>query len=47
MLGGNKMIKIDSREDSQLAKHLIEICKREKIEYEKVWLEIGDYIVGD
>ena len=41
------MIKIDSREDSQLAKHLIEICKREKIEYEKVWLEIGDYIVGD
>tara|TARA_R110001592_G_scaffold242512_1_gene503126 strand:- start:201 stop:878 length:678 start_codon:yes stop_codon:yes gene_type:complete len=41
------MIKIDSREDSQLSRHLIEICKREKIEYEKVWLEIGDYIIGD
>ena len=38
---------IDSREDSQLSRHLIEICKREKIDYEKVWLEIGDYIVGD
>lgn len=41
------MIRIDSREDSQLSRHLIEICKREKIEYEKVWLEIGDYIIGD
>ena len=41
------MIKIDSREDSQLARHLIEICERDKIEYEKVWLEIGDYIIGD
>ena len=41
------MIKIDSREDSQLSRHLIEICKRENIDYEKVWLEIGDYIVGD
>ena len=41
------MIKIDSREDSQLARTLIEICDKQKIEYEKVWLEIGDYIVGD
>ena len=41
------MIKIDSREDSQLSKHLIDICKREKIEYEKIWLEIGDYVIGE
>lgn len=46
-VGGIVMIKIDSREDSQLSKHLIDICKREKIEYEKIWLEIGDYVIGD
>ena len=41
------MIQIDSREDSQLARYVIELCARDKQEYEKVWLEIGDYIIGD
>tara|TARA_R100000700_G_C3160557_1_gene136758 strand:+ start:33 stop:716 length:684 start_codon:yes stop_codon:yes gene_type:complete len=41
------MIQIDSREDSQLSRAVIKICEQQKIEYEKIWLEIGDYIVGD
>lgn len=41
------MIKIDSRENSQLSKMVEELCEREKIEIEKIWLEIGDYIIGD
>jgi ERCC4-type nuclease len=41
------MIKIDSREDSQLSRALIELCNNMKIDYEKIWLEIGDYIIGD
>ena len=44
-VGGIVMIKIDSREDSQLARTLIEICDKQKIKYEKIWLEIGDYII--
>jgi ERCC4-type nuclease len=41
------MIQIDSREDSQLSRHVIDLCDKQKIEYEKIWLEIGDYIIGD
>ena len=41
------MIIIDSRENSQLSRTLETIAKKAKIETEKKWLEIGDYIVGD
>lgn len=41
------MIIIDSREDSQLSRTLIDLASKAKIETEKKWLEIGDYIVGD
>tara|TARA_R110002020_G_scaffold256284_6_gene469952 strand:- start:2780 stop:3457 length:678 start_codon:yes stop_codon:yes gene_type:complete len=41
------MIQIDSREDSQLSRAVIDLCDNHKVEYEKIWLEIGDYIVGD
>jgi Fanconi anemia group M protein len=41
------MIQIDSREDSQLSRHVIDLCDKQNIEYEKIWLEIGDYIIGD
>lgn len=41
------MITIDSREDSQLSRTLIDLANKSKIETEKKWLEIGDYIVGD
>ena len=41
------MIIIDSREDSQLSRTLIDLANKSKIETEKKWLEIGDYIVGD
>lgn len=41
------MIIIDSREDSQLSRAVEDIAKRKKIETEKKWLEIGDYVIGD
>ena len=41
------MITIDSREDSQLSRTLIDLADKAKIKTEKKWLEIGDYIVGD
>ena len=41
------MITIDSREDSQLSKIVIHLAEKAKIDIEKKWLEIGDYIVGD
>lgn len=41
------MIIIDSREDSQLSRAVETIAERNKIETEKKWLEIGDYIIGD
>ena len=41
------MIIIDSREDSQLSRTLIDLADKSKIETEKKWLEIGDYIIGD
>jgi Fanconi anemia group M protein len=41
------MIIIDSREDSQLSRAVEEIAKSNKIQTEKKWLEIGDYIIGD
>tara|TARA_R110002020_G_scaffold99855_1_gene236663 strand:+ start:51 stop:734 length:684 start_codon:yes stop_codon:yes gene_type:complete len=39
------MLLIDSREDSQLSKHIIKLCDKEKQPYEKKWLEIGDYVI--
>ena len=41
------MIIIDSREDSQLSRAVETIAERKKIETEKKWLEIGDYVIGD
>lgn len=41
------MIIIDSREDSKLSGAVIRIAKANKIDTEKKWLEIGDYIIGD
>jgi len=41
------MIIIDSREDSQLSRAVESIAKTNKIQTEKKWLEIGDYIIGD
>ena len=38
------MIIIDSREDSQLSRTLIDLANKSKIETEKKWLEIGDYV---
>jgi len=39
------MLLIDSREDSQLCKHIIKLCDKQKQPYEKKWLEIGDYVI--
>lgn len=40
-----KMLLIDSREDSQLAKQIIKLCDKNNEPYEKIWLEIGDYVI--
>tara|TARA_R100000278_G_C5460862_1_gene160821 strand:- start:207 stop:911 length:705 start_codon:yes stop_codon:yes gene_type:complete len=40
-------LQIDSREDSVLSKAVIENCQKMNIQYEKEWLEIGDYIFDD
>ena len=39
------MIIIDSRENSLLAKTIIELCEKQKVQYCKEWLEIGDYVM--
>ena len=39
------MLLIDSREDSQLCKHIIKLCDKQNQPYEKKWLEIGDYVI--
>ena len=39
------MLLIDSREDSQLSKHIVKLCDKENKPYEKKWLEIGDYVI--
>ena len=40
------MILIDSREDSILSGAVIKLCKEQKVEYKKQWLEIGDYVMS-
>ena len=39
------MIIIDSRENSLLAKTIIELCEKQRVQYSKEWLEIGDYVM--
>ena len=42
-----KMLLIDSRENSDLAKLIITKANRMNIQNEKKWLEVGDYVIGD
>ena len=39
------MIVIDSREDSILSGAVERLCEEQKVEYQKQWLEVGDYIM--
>ena len=39
------MLLIDSREDSQLSRNVEKIFSNMKKPHEKIWLEIGDYVV--
>jgi len=38
---------IDSREKSLLTECIIAKVKKNLIQYEKVWMEVGDYVIGD
>nr|MDB4346202.1 helix-hairpin-helix domain-containing protein [bacterium] len=38
-----EVLKIDSRENSELTKHVITNCEMLNIPYEKMWLDVGDY----
>lgn len=38
---------IDSREDSVLSELVLQYCMLSNIEAEKIFLEVGDYIIGD
>ena len=38
---------IDSRENSTLTKHVQDYCSKQFVPYEKQWLEVGDYAIGD
>ena len=42
----NKLV-IDSREDSDLTAYVIDKATKMNIQYEKEWLEIGDYVFND
>ena len=38
---------IDSREDSKLTSFIMEKAKKRFVPYEKKWMEVGDYVIGD
>jgi len=38
---------IDSRENSTLTGHVQDYCSKHFVPYEKQWLEVGDYAIGD
>jgi|TARA_R100001463_G_scaffold42066_12_gene88429 Fanconi anemia group M protein len=42
-----EVLRIDSRENSELTKHVIENCSQMNIPYEKQWLDVGDYVFAN
>ena len=42
-----EVLKIDSRENSELTEHVIRNCEMLNIPYEKMWLDVGDYVFAN